>query len=147
LAERRAAPPGISARDALEHPFFRVQVKPDYTAASLLKYPDAPVPPSTMPPPPSKFKVQGALSQFALGGAAGEREAAGASLGIGAGGQAAALVGALPSAAGGSAYHQQTQGGAAGGGKGAGGNSEVQKKVRTPTLVARLVPRTRGRAP
>jgi hypothetical protein len=39
----------VRAADALEHRFFKIEPEREYTDASLLQYPDVPIPPPTMP--------------------------------------------------------------------------------------------------
>ena len=41
----------LGAAKAMEHEFFHLDITPEYSEASLLLYPDAPIPPPTMPPP------------------------------------------------------------------------------------------------
>ncbi|EKX41499.1 hypothetical protein GUITHDRAFT_88400 [Guillardia theta CCMP2712] len=42
----------MTASASLNHPFFQLNIEPDFTDLTLLQYPDAPIPPSTMPAPP-----------------------------------------------------------------------------------------------
>ena len=41
----------LTAAKAVEHEFFHLDITPEYSEESLLLYPDAPIPPPTMPPP------------------------------------------------------------------------------------------------
>jgi hypothetical protein len=41
----------LTAAKAVEHQFFNLDITPEYSEESLLLYPDAPIPPPTMPPP------------------------------------------------------------------------------------------------
>ena len=45
----RTLGPGVRATDALEHAFFKIEPEREYTDATLLQYPDVPIPPPTMP--------------------------------------------------------------------------------------------------
>ena len=50
----------FTAAKAIEHEFFQLNIIPEYTEETLLLYPDAPIPPPTMPPP-----VQHTVSKLA----------------------------------------------------------------------------------
>ena len=54
----------VTAAKAVEHEFFHLDITPEYSEESLLLYPDAPIPPPTMPPP-----VNPAASKVAVAGA------------------------------------------------------------------------------
>eukprot|EP00293_Proteomonas_sulcata_P008884 CAMPEP_0184302838 /NCGR_PEP_ID=MMETSP1049-20130417/12713_1 /TAXON_ID=77928 /ORGANISM="Proteomonas sulcata, Strain CCMP704" /LENGTH=292 /DNA_ID=CAMNT_0026614223 /DNA_START=1 /DNA_END=879 /DNA_ORIENTATION=+ len=45
----------ITALKALDHPFFQTEIEPEFSEGTLMQYPDAPIPPPTMPPPASNF--------------------------------------------------------------------------------------------
>ena len=40
---------GVRAADALDHAFFKLEPEKEYSDATLLQYPDVPIPPPTMP--------------------------------------------------------------------------------------------------
>lgn len=59
----------LSADKAMGHEFFHLDIAPEYNEESLLQYPDAPIPPPTMPPPVNHaVKVPGASGVSGLSG-------------------------------------------------------------------------------
>jgi hypothetical protein len=58
----------MGAAKAMEHKFFNLEIVPEYSEASLLLYPDAPIPPPTMPPPVNAIGSKAAAGSGSIAG-------------------------------------------------------------------------------
>lgn len=57
----------VTAATAMEHEFFHLDITPEYTEESLLLYPDAPIPPPTMPAPINQASSKPGVASVAMG--------------------------------------------------------------------------------